>query len=40
MGTLNLLGDIKEFLYHCEFAKGKSLNTITSLRIDLYRFNE
>lgn len=40
MDTLNLLGDIKEFLYHCEFAKGKSLNTIKSLRIDLYRFNE
>ena len=40
MGTLNLLADIKEFLYHCEFAKGKSLNTIKSLRIDLYRFNE
>ncbi|WP_432204558.1 tyrosine-type recombinase/integrase [Cetobacterium somerae] len=40
MGTLNLLGDIKEFLYHCEFAKGKSVNTIKSLRIDLYRFND
>ncbi|MGL4641741.1 MAG: tyrosine-type recombinase/integrase [Cetobacterium sp.] len=40
MGTLNLLSDIKEFLYHCEFAKGKSLNTIKSLKIDLYRFNE
>ncbi|MGL5000541.1 MAG: tyrosine-type recombinase/integrase [Cetobacterium sp.] len=40
MGTLNLLVNIKEFLYHCEFGKGKSLNTIKSLRIDLYRFNQ
>ncbi|MGL5088905.1 MAG: tyrosine-type recombinase/integrase [Cetobacterium sp.] len=40
MGTLNLLINIKEFLYHCEFGRGKSLNTIKSLRIDLYRFNQ
>ncbi|MGL5988723.1 tyrosine-type recombinase/integrase [Cetobacterium sp.] len=40
MGTLNLLVNIKEFLYHCEFGRGKSLNTIKSLRIDLYRFNQ
>ncbi|MGL4671134.1 MAG: tyrosine-type recombinase/integrase [Cetobacterium sp.] len=40
MGTLNLLVNIKEFLYHCEFGKGKSLNTIKSLKIDLYRFNQ
>ncbi|MGL4868092.1 MAG: tyrosine-type recombinase/integrase, partial [Cetobacterium sp.] len=40
MGTLDLMVNIKEFLYHCEFGKGKSLNTIKSLRIDLYRFND
>ncbi|MGL5796638.1 MAG: tyrosine-type recombinase/integrase [Cetobacterium sp.] len=40
MGTLDLIVNIKEFLYHCEFGKGKSLNTIKSLKIDLYRFND
>lgn len=40
MDGLNLMIDIKEFLYHCEFAESKSLNTIKSLKIDLFRFNE
>lgn len=40
MDGLDLSGNIKEFLYYCEFAKGKSLNTIKSLKIDLYKFNE
>ncbi|WP_297596836.1 tyrosine-type recombinase/integrase [uncultured Cetobacterium sp.] len=40
MNGLNLMIHIKEFLYHCEFAEGKSLNTIKSLKIDLFRFNE
>lgn len=39
MDNLNLLSDIKKFLYYYEFAKGKSLNTIKSLKIDLTRFN-
>ncbi len=40
MGNLNLQLEIKDFLYHCEFALGKSLNTIKSFRIDLNRFND
>lgn len=37
---LNLKEEIKNFLYHCEFAQNKSANTIKSFRIDLYRFEE
>lgn len=37
---MDLTIDIKEFLYHSEFAEEKSLNTIKSFRIDLFRFNE
>ena len=40
MGALNLGTEIKNFLYYCEFAEGKSLNTIKSLRIDLVKFND
>lgn len=40
MEGLDLALDIKEFLYYSEFAVGKSLNTVKSLRIDLNRFNE
>lgn len=40
MSDLNLGFDIKNFLYYCEFAEGKSLNTIKSMRIDLTRFRD
>lgn len=40
MGVLNLGVEIKNFLYYCEFAEGKSLNTIKSMRIDLNKFKD
>lgn len=40
MEKLSLQNDIKNFLYHCEFALGKTENTIKSLKVDLTSFNE
>ena len=40
MKELNLNLKIKDFLYSCEFIEKKSINTVKSLKVDLFKFNE